>query len=371
MAVTITKLAVILTARTAKFEKGLTKATAKTNLFGKRMKAIGIAATAAFAAIGVAVAAMAAVATKKLIALTAASFKSIDAQQKFASQLGLTQGALAGLQFAAALAGVGTNTLNLGLQRMTRRVAEAGKGMGEAQTALKDLGLDAKVLAKLAPDEQFLRIADALEGVAGSGEGVRLAFKLFDSEGVTLIRLMSQGRRGIEAAMKEAKRLGLALSDLETKRIEDTNDAFTRLKFAFEGLGNTLAKTVAPALTLLVDQMSAAVVGLQRDIADLAQFIKPIRDFIALFDAINKLKTAFQSPFGGGPSVSGQGGGSANEGVRLLRQILEKEQKLLDTVTLQAASFATFQRDSRHVSYHGGFVASGPLGIQTLLPGGP
>ena len=69
------------------------------------------------------------------------SISAADAIGKTADKLGVGIEALQELRFAAQLAGVQQQTLDMGLQRFTRRVAEAAKGTGEAKQALTDMGI--------------------------------------------------------------------------------------------------------------------------------------------------------------------------------------------------------------------------------------
>jgi len=184
-------------------------------------------------------------------------FKAQDAIGKVSDRLGIQTDKLSELQYAASLSGVENRKLELGLQRMTRRIAEAAKGTGEAKAAIKELGFDAKRLAGLSPDQAFAEIADALQGVQTQSDRVRLAFKLFDSEGVSLIQMMSGGSKGLKEMQEEAKRLGLTLDRIETAKIEMANNAITKLKGAFEGLTKQLAAQLAPFISELAEQFSA------------------------------------------------------------------------------------------------------------------
>ena len=90
------------------------------------------------------------------------SIDQADKFQKLTERLGGTTEAYSELSFVAERAGLNFRTLELGLQRMSRRVAEAANGMGEARGALKELSLDAAELAKLPIDKQFEVVADRL-----------------------------------------------------------------------------------------------------------------------------------------------------------------------------------------------------------------
>lgn len=88
-----------------------------------------------------------------------------DKIDKFSLRLGISREKLSELKFAGEQTGVEFNQLTMGLQRMTRRIAEAAQGTGEAKAALAELGLSARELSTLSPDEQFMKITEAMQGV--------------------------------------------------------------------------------------------------------------------------------------------------------------------------------------------------------------
>lgn len=195
------------------------------------------------------------------LALGAASAKAIDDQVKFAEVIGTTQGELAGLQLAAQeLSGVADTGLNMALQRMTRRVAEAAQGLGEGKQAIKDLGLDAKVLAEQDPAETFRQIGDAIQKIPDQSERLRLAFKLFDSEGARLVTTLQAGSEEILKYQDKARALGLVLSDTQANSIEEMNDSLGRARLAMRGLGNIIAVTLAPVITGIANDYEQAAI---------------------------------------------------------------------------------------------------------------
>lgn len=239
---TISTLTVRLSANSAKLVAEFKKAQRRADTFGSRMK--GVARTASRAFVG-----LAATAVPALVALGVAGVQAADNLAKTAAKLGISADQLAGLRFAAEQTGVGLRTLDLGLQRMVRRVAEAAKGTGEAQKALKELGLDARSLAAQSPDEQFRRIADAMQDVGSQSDKVRLGFKLFDSEGVGLVNTLESGRQELDKFTEEARRLGLTLTGRQLENVQKAADAQNRVSKAFAGLGRQLGATLAPAIT--------------------------------------------------------------------------------------------------------------------------
>jgi hypothetical protein len=183
-----------------------------------------------------------------LTQLTRTAFNNADALQKQADKLGVTARQLAALQLAGRLTGVQNEKLTLGLQRLTRRVAEAAQGTGEAQGALKELGLDAGRLATLPLDEQFSAIATAMAGVTSQSNEIRLGFKLFDSEGVDLIRTLRLGAEQLQKIERDTIAWNAALSEVDSRRIEDAQNEIERARTALSGIGNTLAVAFSAAI---------------------------------------------------------------------------------------------------------------------------
>lgn len=182
-----------------------------------------------------------------------------DKIDKFSLRLGISREKLSELKFAGEQTGVEFNQLTLGLQRMTRRIAEAAQGTGEAKTALAELGLSAQELSTLSPDEQFMKIADAMQGVESQSDKVRLAFKLFDSEGVSLIQTMIGGSQQINRFGQELRDLGAIVDSDATKNITELNDSWNRMTTALEGAGRNLLAFFAPALDFVMDLVTEAI----------------------------------------------------------------------------------------------------------------
>lgn len=237
----LSTLTVRLNANSAQLVAEFGKAQKRARTFGDRMKSVGRLAARAF--VGIAAAAVPA-----LAAVGAAGIQAADNLAKTAAKLGISADELAGLRFAAEQTGVNLRTLDLGLQRMVRRVAEAAQGTGEAQKALKELGLDAKELAAQSPDEQFRRIADAMQNVGTQSDKVRLGFKLFDSEGVGLVNTLASGRSQLESFAEEARKFGLTLTGRQLENVQKAADAQNRVSKAFAGFSRQLGASFAPAL---------------------------------------------------------------------------------------------------------------------------
>lgn len=204
-----------------------------------------------------------------LIRHTQQTIDAADNMLKLTQRIGGTTEAMSELEFVADRSGIAFNTLTMGLQRMVRRVAEAAEGTGEAKAALKELNLDARKLRELALDQQFEKIADALSGVESESDRVRLAMKLFDSEGVALLQTMTNGAQGIRDLRSEGRKLGVTLTQDMAERARDAKDATTNLSAAWSSLARNLEFSALPIISTIA-----------RDLADIgSRMFAPTLEF--------------------------------------------------------------------------------------------
>ena len=172
-----------------------------------------------------------------------------DRFQKLSISLGVSTEAMSQYRLVAERSGTTMESLALIWQRQTRRVAEAAQGTGEARNALRELGLQADDLAKLAPDKQFEAIAEAMKGVENQADKLRIAFKLYDSEGARpALQIMSEGAAAIRSMRKEADAMGLTMTRLQSNQMAEFNDRLTDAKLAITGASQQLVLSLAPSI---------------------------------------------------------------------------------------------------------------------------
>jgi hypothetical protein len=193
------------------------------------------------------------------------NMNAIDAMSKTAQRIGTTTDALSKLQYAGKLTGVEVNTMNMALQRFIRRTAEAAQGTGEAQNALRELGINAAQLQQLPLDERMAVLADAFSNVQNESDKLRIAFKLFDSEGAALVQTLNQGKDGLMGMYSEAEDLGLVMSQQAASGVEKANDAFTKLLSLGRGLALQFSAALAPVLETLSDVLTNKVLTAVKD----------------------------------------------------------------------------------------------------------
>lgn len=224
----LAKYVVSLEAETSRYRRELDRANKKLGQFHRdttsrldRMAASMRSFSRAFA-IG-----FGALAGTGLVTAARNTLRVADNLDKLAVRLGVSSRELQAWGIIAERFNVSQNQANLAIQRFTRRTAEAAQGTGEAKGALKELGIDARTFANLPLDERMLRLAGALQGVNSESDRLRIAFKLFDSEGTSVLQFLSQGEEGLRNLRDELE--GQLWSEEEVKRLSDLNTELTKL----------------------------------------------------------------------------------------------------------------------------------------------
>ena len=253
----------------AQFAKGLKESQSSLSRVGKQMVKVG----------GIISGAMAGAATGVAFALRG-TLNEMDAMAKTSRKLGVPVEELQRLRHAADLSGIATNTLEMALQRFTRRSAEAAAGTGEAKAALEEMGIELKdASGNLRPTSALLDdVSDAFAGIEDPAKRLRLAFKLFDSEGTAMINMLGDGSAALGAMKAEADALGVVFSEQTAKSAEQFNDNLTRMGRVFDGLKTIIAAELAPVLADLSDwfaQNGPMIVAQIRGVVDWFKRLSP------------------------------------------------------------------------------------------------
>ena len=208
-------------------------------------------------------------------ALIRSGLQTIDAQAKLAQSLATTTASVQVLARAADLSGNTFRELEAGSARLTRRLSLfAADGSGPAADAIRRLGLNAAELLRLPLDERIARVTEAIRQNAAASEQAALFSQLFGDRGFVAFQRLDPAQ--LRQANDELRRFGVLVSDADADRIEETNDAVSRLGLIWRGLSNQLAVAAAPAL-------QSAAEGLAR----LGEVGGPIqRVFTGLSDAL-------------------------------------------------------------------------------------
>ena len=220
-----------------------------------------------------------------------------DDVAKLADRLGFGVVELQRWRYAAKLSGIEAQTFDMATQRFGRRAAEAAAGTGEAKGALRFLGIQLRdTTGKMRPTGELLYdVAEALQKIESPLVRNRIAFKLFDSEGVDVGRMLAQGREKLREYGDEAERLGVITED-QARAAERYRDEMAATRRAVSFLGHTIGADLLPFMTglirdarrLAVEWRPDAVKAMRGVIRDLGGAVRWLRSGWAWLQASGK-----------------------------------------------------------------------------------
>ena len=173
-----------------------------------------------------------------------------DGLDKVSRTVSLTVEELQELRFAAEqAAGVTSQTLDMAMQRFARRVGEAANDTGELNTIVKELGVELRNAdGSLKSQTELLGIfADEISKAGSEQEALRIAFKLFDSEGARMVTMLRQGSGEIERLREQFRQTGATISGDTVEATVRFNDAMGVLSQNLAGMRNAfMADLIEP-----------------------------------------------------------------------------------------------------------------------------
>ncbi|MCA9232497.1 MAG: hypothetical protein KDA57_17745 [Planctomycetales bacterium] len=372
-----------ITMDTNRLQKGLKRARGSIRQFVSGVGRASLAVTGLSTALG----------AVGLTKFTSDAFQAVDSLAKTSDKLGVTTEALAGLRLAAEETGAGTAVLDKGLTNLTKNVGEAAQGIGEGVRAFRMLGVDARKLNQLSPDQQFLAVADAIAKMTSKQDQLTVATQLFGARGSMLINTLRLGRDGLAETTEAAKALGLAVDRESARGIERAIDSFNRFRSAVRGIFTSIAVEIAPVVEGLTKGLTeflttggkAKTVGKSigesltvaaKFMADLAQkaFGALLRFAAVGLDLLNQIRSG---DFGA--NVLGLGTASTADFTRAgnIKQLAfdiensRSASKLIDAVVAKAAqartAAASEQTTSTIFNAIKGFAGKGKGAISNLL----
>lgn len=217
---------------------------------------VGVAGAAAIAVVAAVVVGVA-LAVGKVASMVSEAVGRITELSRTATVLGTTVGAVAGLQAASASAGVGVDAMTEALLHFQRALVEATTTGGEAGIAFGKLGLQANLLKDIPIEQAFKQYANAIKATGDASDKVAISMALTGRGSAALLDVLSKGSAGIEQAMARANAIGLALTASQAASVRGISSSWAAVKQTIDGLGNSLAVVLAPAITWINELLNS------------------------------------------------------------------------------------------------------------------
>lgn len=207
----------------------------------KRLNAFGTAVTA----VGKKLLAVGLAATAALTAAIVPFMKMGDQLDKMSQRTGASVEWLSQMKFAAQQSGASIEDLETALRGMNKGFGDATRGQGEFLKGLNLVGISMSELENLNTEERFERLAAAVDAIQDPAVKARTAMQLFSESGAKLLPMLGSVRE----LRDEAAALGLTMSGESATAAAKLTDAWGRLTSVFKTFLFEVGAALAPALT--------------------------------------------------------------------------------------------------------------------------
>ena len=171
---------------------------------------------------------------------------------------GLSTDTLQEFAYMAELVDVDLDTVVGSMTKLEKAMISAKGGTGDAADAFHELQVGYQLGNGTLRDTEkvFYDVLEALGEIEDPTEQDRIAMELFGKSFKDLKPLVQLGKDGINKFKQEAHDMGAVLDKDALNKLGDMDDAFQRLDQSGQTLEKQLAQAVAPAVTLLAEELT-------------------------------------------------------------------------------------------------------------------
>jgi len=221
---------------------------AKASQLTDKLIAVGPAAIAAGAAIGV-------VMVKNFI-------DAADKLTDLSERTGIAVDDLSRLGYVAQMSGISADEMTSAIVKLSNTMAMASVNGGTASRVFDVLGVSVKNTdGTLRSQVDVLKdVADKFASYEDGAAKTALAVQLFGKSGANLIPVLNAGAEGIQAMSDESDKLGNTINTRTAQAAAEFNDNLDRLAVLSGNASKSLSESLLPSLVSITDAM---IVGIQ------------------------------------------------------------------------------------------------------------
>lgn len=172
-----------------------------------------------------------------------------------ARALSVSTGELQAWQYAGQQVGIQSDKMGDIFKDTSEKIGDfARTGGGEAVDLIEQMGLNIQELLRLSPDQQLLRIGEALQNLSPS-ERTTFLESLAD-DAVRLQPLLKNNAAALREALDEADELGVSMERADIEAAIEANRAMQRLMATVQGLSNALLADLGPGFADLTGDLT-------------------------------------------------------------------------------------------------------------------
>jgi len=182
--------------------------------------------------------------------LTAREFANLgESLEKMSLSSGISIGALSAFKVATDNLNMPLQTVTVAIRMMQRNMATMGDDATAAEKKLGPLGIRFQDLKNLAPEEQMMKIGNAIAGIEDPAQRTSMAITLFGRAGTQLLPFFADGKTGMDDLTEAAKKTGLYMDELAVDKAKKLDKAMDDLNTTFGGIKRQIVLSFVPAIT--------------------------------------------------------------------------------------------------------------------------
>ena len=144
-------------------------------------------------------------------------------------------------------------------KKLAERQNEVRDGSEEATKAFEALGISAEEAMGSSQEELFRKSVSALQNIGNEAERTSASFRLFSDDATDLTNLLYLTNQETQSLIGNYYALGAAPSDNLINKSKILGSSTQNLSYAWQGLKNTLAEWVIPAVIGVVQWLTTAI----------------------------------------------------------------------------------------------------------------
>jgi len=178
--------------------------------------------------------------------------------------------------------------------KLQGKISDAAQGASGLQSTFRELGLDARQLNQMTPDQKFRAVADAISKISNQGDRVRLLIDLFGKEGGQLEAVFRNGSKGIDEVRAKLDKFGLLITPEQAASVFNAKKAMNDYGKVWSGWWQQITIRFAPDIQAAFELMTQAGLDSKDKLGSWASFLDPTDGVLGGFiDLAQDIKTLF------------------------------------------------------------------------------
>lgn len=178
-----------------------------------------------------------------------------DEVHKMSLRTGFATETLSRLKYAAAIGGASLATVEKAAKRMAATIYDAEEGLSTAVDAFDNLGVSVEDFRGLNPEEQFMKLAEAIAAIEDPSERSALAQRTFGRAGTEMLPMLEKGTEGLKEMMAEADKFAPIFGKEAAEAAAKLTDTMGQLRGTMDKVKLAIAEKLVPAITPMLEKL--------------------------------------------------------------------------------------------------------------------